>query len=229
MKTISTDVYTYAELDANAKEKAREWWMQAGAGDTDWADYVECDFHETLKALGFDPFVHTGSYLSANDARARRSTVTWSGFWSQGDGAAFGGTWRASDFAPDALLKNRPASWGPTPGLTEGGESKENAELHRIAGEIRACVDAGLTFARLETPYRGFHMSLASSEFVEGDIERSGDAEIDETFIEAARDLARAFYKALEAEYEYQHSEEQIAEAMEANEYTFTVDGRRFG
>jgi hypothetical protein len=228
MKHITTTVYTYAELDANAKEKAREWWMQAGAGDTDWADYVECDFHETLKALGFDPFVHTGSYLSANDARARRSTVTWSGLWSQGDGASFGGTWRASDFAPDALLDNRPTR------DSAGLPSPENIELHRIVSELRACVDAGLTFVRLET--RGNFMSLDSADWRD-DIELDapghlGDGEAaasEERFLEAARGLARAFYKALEAEYEYQHSEEQIAEAMAANEYTFTVDGRRFG
>ena len=43
------------------------------------------------------------------------------------------------------------------------------------------------------------------------------------------QDLCRAFYDQLEAEYNYTLSEEYIKEGMEANEYTFTKDGKRFG
>ena len=53
------------------------------------------------------------------------------------------------------------------------------------------------------------------------------DAE--DTVIELLRDLARWLYRQLEREYEYQTSNEVTDEAILANEYTFTDDGRRFG
>jgi hypothetical protein len=53
------------------------------------------------------------------------------------------------------------------------------------------------------------------------------DAE--DTVTEALRDLARWLYRQLEREYEYQTSDAVTDEAILANEYTFTGDGRRFG
>ena len=36
-------------------------------------------------------------------------------------------------------------------------------------------------------------------------------------------------YRTLESEYDYQNADEQVDENIEANEYTFTAEGRRFG
>lgn len=49
------------------------------------------------------------------------------------------------------------------------------------------------------------------------------------TVIEALRDLARWLYRQLEREYDYLTSDEAVDEAILANEYSFTVDGTRFG
>ena len=59
------------------------------------------------------------------------------------------------------------------------------------------------------------------------DQEMTADAE--DAVIEALRDLARWLYRQLELEYEYQTSDDQVDEAIRANEYTFTEAGRRFG
>lgn len=219
MRIIETKVYTYAELSDEAKAKARDWYREASAGDNSFAEFVTDDFHETLKALGFD---------------VGREDVAWSGFWSQGDGAAFSGTWRASDCDPTQLLDNRPQVYP-----TENGENatnKENVELHRIAAEILACKAAGMTFANIKASHRGFFMSLDSAEH-EQEKEYWSDDERDEytamcadnetRFIEAARDLASAFYRALKAECTYQNSNERVAETIEANEYEFTEEGKR--
>lgn len=48
---------------------------------------------------------------------------------------------------------------------------------------------------------------------------------IDAQFTE---DLGKAYLKMLADELEHSQSEEAIAEALNANEYTFTADGRRF-
>jgi hypothetical protein len=54
-------------------------------------------------------------------------------------------------------------------------------------------------------------------------------ADAEEGITEALRDLARWLYRSLEKEWDYQFSDEAADEAIRANEYTFTVDGRRFG
>ena len=220
MRIKETKLYTYAELSDASKSKARDWWRESRAGDNFFAEYVTDEFHETLKAFGFDVMQRRGPHPV-------RSTVEWSGFCSQGDGAAFSGQWRAADFKPDALLADRPATYGE-PVQT----SKENAELHRVAGELRACVDGGLTYASIESK-RGFFMSLGDADHNEP--ERATDArvlfadqkETEVSFIEAARDLAHGFYKALETEYDYQNSDECVAENIIANEYEFTEEGVR--
>jgi len=45
---------------------------------------------------------------------------------------------------------------------------------------------------------------------------------------EQLRDLARWLYRQLEREYDYQTSDDEVDEAIRANDYTFTEDGRRF-
>jgi hypothetical protein len=229
-RTYPVTVYKYADLSDEAKARARDWWREASAGDNFFAEFVTDDFRETLKALGFD-IRRTGRYLAPNDPRAG-DTLQWSGFWSQGDGASFSGTWHASDCDPTELLADRPVSWAGNENR-EPGTSKENAELHRIAGEILACKAAGLTFVRLAQSGHYSHemtMRIDDTEWRE-DAPGADDADVTAPmqgrFLEAARDLARAFYKALEAEYTYQNSDEQIAETIIANEYEFTAEGKR--
>lgn len=49
----------------------------------------------------------------------------------------------------------------------------------------------------------------------------------EKAFVELMRDLANWFYRTLEAEWEYQHADEQVDESIRANEYDFTEDGKR--
>jgi len=218
MRIKETKVYEYAELSDDAKAKARDWYREITAGSNDFAEFITSDFQETLKALGFD---------------TREKDISWSGFWSQGNGAAFAGNWRASNCDPAALLADRPPTWGHTDGVPTPCPS--NVELHRIAAEILACKAAGMTYAAISQSRRGFFMSLDSSDHGEPDEATIAEwnalhaeqAETSERLITAARDLAHAFYRALEAEYEYQNSDEQVAEAIEANEYEFTEYGER--
>jgi hypothetical protein len=55
----------------------------------------------------------------------------------------------------------------------------------------------------------------------------SEDAE--QAVTEAMRDLARWLYKRLEEEHDFITSKDEIDADIIANEYTFTVSGRRFG
>jgi hypothetical protein len=207
MRIIETKVYKYSELSERAQERARDWLREAQADDNYFAEYITDEFREALKALGFD---------------VRERDIEWSGFSSQGDGASFTGAWYASQFAPGKLLADRPAESG-------GHACPANAELHRIAAELRALKAAGLARATVTTRGRGHFMYAADCECEDSDTEvtRAADDGVTMRFEDAARDLAHAFYKALEAEYTYQNSDEQIAESIEANEYEFTEEGER--
>jgi hypothetical protein len=64
------------------------------------------------------------------------------------------------------------------------------------------------------------------------DVDRDGQAIAGGTgddLIDALHYLAHWLYRALEREYEFQTSDETVDDAMAANEYTFTAEGRRFG
>jgi hypothetical protein len=63
---------------------------------------------------------------------------------------------------------------------------------------------------------------------------RSGrDVEIESTedekeLLKLMRDFADWIFHGLREEYEYQMSDESVDETLEANEYEFTADGKRF-
>jgi hypothetical protein len=82
MKTIVqiTNVYEFSKLSDNAKAKARDWYRKASIHDDHGAEFVIDDAKRV--------FTHCGITIDR---------VGYSGFWSQGDGAHFVGTWRASD------------------------------------------------------------------------------------------------------------------------------------
>lgn len=211
-RKVELTVYKYAELSDSAKVRARNWLRELNAGDTFFAEFSEDAFRDALKALGF-----------TLNKRHGRDSLYWSGFRSQGDGASFEGTWYASDFAPGELLADRPVEF-------ERDGKREtcavNVELHRIAGVLRALKTEGFRYAEVRASHLGHHMACEGSSLDTDAADSDPTPEQDERFIGAVRDLARMFYGALEAEYDYQNSDEQIAESLEANEHEFTADGK---
>jgi hypothetical protein len=55
-----------------------------------------------------------------------------------------------------------------------------------------------------------------------------GESEDAKTVRELLRDLMRWIYRTLEAEHDYQLSDENAAETIEANEYEFTASGEPY-
>lgn len=74
MRTETISVFKFAELTQPAKEKAREWFRAAGAGD-DWWGAVYDDAKTIAALMGIEI-----------------DQIGFSGFCSQGDGAHFTGT-----------------------------------------------------------------------------------------------------------------------------------------
>jgi hypothetical protein len=197
MKTVTIETYSFDELSDKAKETARDWFREGMEFDP---EFTIDDAKTQFGLCGFDI-----------------TRIFYRGFWSQGDGACFEGTWRARDVNSKALKENCPL----------------DTELHRIANE---CDRIALEFqhAYLKVEHRGpyyhenctdFTLSIVDENEDEIDTAESSEAESD--LIEVSRDAMRWIYRQLEKEYEYRNADEQIDESILANEYAFSESGKR--
>ncbi len=139
----------------------------------------------------------------------------WSGFWSQGDGASFEGTYAHARGAARAIRAHAP----------------RDDELHRIADALQTAQKRNFyslhsTIRQQGRYYHEYTMSI--------EVERDSATwqpptdGAEDTVIEAMRDLARWLYRQLRAEYEHLTSDEAIDETLTANESTFTAAGEYF-
>lgn len=193
-------LFQFDELKTErAKEKAREWYRRAGDGDTSWSESVLEDAREIAKHCGFT---------------TSTKQIYFSGFSSQGDGACFVGSWYARDVRAADVIAYAP----------------QDAKLHAIASELERIAIAHPAMAATLT-HHGNYSHEMSVRFEFGYQEDSDESTVEiyeadsDAMREASRDLMRWIYRALETEYEYQNSDEQIDEAMRANEYEFFSDG----
>lgn len=210
MRTIETTVYRYDELPTDeAKEKAREWFSRHVFEDScDWECVYE-DAATVADILGVDLRQRRVNLMGGG--HRYEPSIYFSGFWSQGDGACFEGTYR---YAKGAAKKIR--EYAP-----------RDAELHRIADALQAVQRRHFYRLVASTVHRGHYshsgcmnVSVEDSEDRYRDI---GDAEDDVT--QLMRDFADWIYSQLEREYEYLTSDEAVEEALRANEYEFDEDG----
>ena len=206
-KQRTTLVYQFDELDEKAKERAREWYRQGNWDDSFWSECVIDDAKEIGKYMGI-----------AID------NVYFSGFWSQGDGACFEGTWRASDVEVDKLKEYAP----------------QDKKLHRIVDGL-AELAKEYPDGYFKVTHRGHYSHSGCTSFdVELPCEQEEELEYDspeykalqiklnedeDALIELARDFMDWIYRTLEKEWEYENADEQVDEAIRANKYEFLKDG----
>lgn len=186
---VRTDtVYKFAELSDDAKQTALDKLRDLNV-DHEWWEFLYDDAKECGRILGIDI-----------------DRIYFSGFWSQGDGACFEGSYRYVPGAAAAIKKHAP----------------QDAELARIARDLQNAQRPAFYTATASVKHRGhYYHSLCTS--IECDAEQ-GTLDHD-----ALKDALRSFmdwiYRALEKEYEYLTSDAQVIESIEANEYEFTEDG----
>ena len=205
-----TTVYQFDELNDKAKERAREWYRQGNCEDSFWSETVIDDAAEIATMLGIDLC----------------QTAIFSGFWSQGDGACFEGTWHAKDVQADKLKAYAP----------------QDKELHRIVDGL-AELAKEYPDGYFSVKHRG-HYSHSECTSFDVELPSEKEEELDygspewktlqvklgedeDTLTQLARDFMDWIYKQLEKEWDYQNSEEQVDEAIKANEYEFLENGER--
>lgn len=189
MKTVSVDLYTFDELTDKAKERARDWYK------TDYPDsgWWECAYDNAREAFAF--------------FGVETSDMSFSGFWSQGDGASFTGDFRTSLISPAADL----AAEFPT--------DETLRVLHARLTAINHPEDTRVTITRSGNYVHSHTMYMNDADEYSRDDERE--------LLSILRSLANWLYGLLESEYDYLVSDECVDESILSNGYHFTIDGKR--
>lgn len=143
-------------------------------------------------------------YLARQDLAAAGfdgAEILYSGFWCQGDGASF-------------TARVDIGAW-----ITAKGLAEKYGQLYEESDQARVRI------TREGHYYHEYTMDVAA-EFGEGSVEADRQlSDLKDAILEDARERARNIYRRLEGEYEFQTSDEQVAEAIRACEYEFTEDG----
>ncbi len=212
-RIIETVVFDIDELSGAAKEAARRWYRQEGLHD-DWYDAVRADFETVCGIVGVT-LATTPVPLHGGGIRDRPRIFFRLAF-SQGDGASWEGSYNYAGGAARAIRAHAPT----------------DQELHRIADDLQATQRRNLFQLHATVRHRGRHChEYAMAVEVERD-SPTGQPPTDgaeDAVTGALRDLARWLHLRLRDEYEYVTSDEAVDEALAANDYAFTADGRRFG
>jgi hypothetical protein len=200
-RDIVTTVYTYGELSGEAQASARNWWTEIVEND-DYAPPVIEDALEVAKCLG----------IEIRDKRGVPD-IYWSGFSSQGDGASFKGMFRSAEGVLTSLL----------------GYAPQDEVLHGIAADLDQAYSLAGEFRCDVTTSGNYCHSYSMDYEFDLDYDRSGTNEADKLVRQALRHFADWIYQQLMDAYFYAISDENVAEILESNEYTFTAKGKRFG
>ena len=206
MQTETYPVYKFNELSETAKDKVRS----SFGNDCDY-EFVLDDAATIADLFGLDIRM-TRKTLKDNSHRYD-PTVYWSGFWSQGDGACFEGAYKYKAGSVKAVK-----------------EYCGDKEIHRIVETLAEVQRKFFYHLTANCKHRGHYyhsgcMEVEVDDYEGRDFDRSVWAEAEDEVTQLLRDFADWIYKRLEDEYEYQTSEEAVAESMEANEYEFYEDG----
>jgi hypothetical protein len=195
MRTHTVTTYHYDELSDDAKEKARGWYLQNGL-EYEWWDHTYDTAKDAGRILGID-----------------MDAIFFSGFWSQGDGACFTGSYKYK------------AGWRKALRAEFGGDVL--ASLERIGQELQDVQQPFLYQLEATVTHQGHYLHSGCA-YVDVVNAQTGDSALDVP-ADAIQDALRGFmdliYRWLENEYQYRTSEEVIAETIRANEYEFTEAG----
>ncbi len=212
-EVIETIVYTYEELSKAAQDAAKDWYRALGPHDGWWQAVYE-DFAMICDCIG----IHLKTRLrNPTSQRQYHEPCVWfTGFWNQGDGACFEATWRYARGGSLAIRAHAPQD-RVLHDIADRLQDVQRRNIYQLTGDIAHQGRYCHAHAMVITVERDSSIGQPPTE----------DAET--AVAGAMRDLARWLYTQLEAEHEHITSESEIAAAIIANEYTFTVSGRRFG
>jgi hypothetical protein len=212
--------FSFSELSKEAQENAIEELRDINVNYDYWHDDVIDQFKEDMEMLGLSDV-----------------EVSYSGFFSQGDGASF-----TADVSNNEVFMKEALGLESDEWLDMGDGIKPKDELDALRSDL---LDIGFDTREKLTP-ENFIISIVrtSSRYshentIEGDVDIEDIPEsIEDEFpfykyqdmiqnkvTNWAREKSKNLYRGLEKEYDYLTSDEAVKEAIENNDYMFTEDG----
>ena len=211
-RIVKTTVYELKELSEAARERARAWYRESCL-DWDWHEYVYEDFETVCGLLGVT--LRTSPVPLMGGGTRQMPDIFFRGFWSQGDGASFQGTY----------------AYAPGAGRAIRAYAPRDTELHEIADALADIQRRNFYQLTVDIRQRGpYYHEYTMTVDVERDSPTGQQPTSDAqgAITEALRDLARWLYRRLEREYDYQSSDPVVDETIAANDWTFTAEGQAF-
>lgn len=172
-------------------------WYREGAFDYDWWESVYEDAAQCGEIIGID--IRQKPIKTMGGGTRMEPAIYFSGFCHQGQGSSFNGTYSYAKGSVAKIKQHAPQDKD----LHAIAEALYEAQRHagfKITADIRSQHDTGIR--------------------VECDIDQPA-------IEEALNDFNHWIFKRLEEEFNYQNSDEQVDDAIRANEYTFDAEGNR--
>lgn len=197
MRKICKNVYLFSELSDEAKEKAREKareYYRLNLDYNDWWHNVYDDAKEIASLFGL---------IIDN--------IQFSGFWHQGDGASFTGSYDYKKGALKAVMSHAPNDeW--LHAIVRQLHDLQRRHFYRL----RASIKQSGRYVNEGTMSLDIY-GISSDEWLDDKAEKE--------MTELMRDYARWIYEKLRIEYEYLISDENIDEMLVTGEYEFYENG----
>lgn len=209
--------FKFSELSDRAKDKARNEYYSGDYPEYDWWDCTYEDAFRIGALLGIE--ISKTWHVSNRPERNGYDTIdiSFSGFYSQGDGASFKGSY---GFVPDALQKI--------------AAETNDEELLRIAQELtllqvtRRLQGLEPFSATIKTSGRGLHsntMDVSVNSEDEDDEHNQVSDDLETEVTQLMRDFADYIYSCLEEEYDYLTSDEYVDERLSESDDLYDEDG----
>ena len=212
MRTAEIKLYTFDELSEDAKSRALDWWRSCQ--DADDLQHVIDDAVTVGEMLGIEFAKRTVPLMDGSTRQEPK--IWWSGFCLQGDGACFEGSYGYKAGSAAAIRKHAP----------------EDKRLHRIAADLQHVQRTAFykLWANVSHNSRYYHARSTSIEVerIYPEIMVHASESQEDAVSEALWDFMDWIYHQLEQEYDYQNSDEQVAENIRANEIEFTENGQPY-
>jgi len=193
--------YKFDELSDSAKERARDWYREASAGDT--PDCALDDAVTVAALMGIE--IERRHWTNSYGFKGSEPKIYYCAGHVQGDYAAFEGRYTYRKGAAKAVRDYAP----------------QDTELHRIAQALQDVQKRNFyqltANCSVRQDWQGVSVDRAD---VDG---MTADAE--DEIAEALRDFAHWIYEQVLAEFDYRSSDEAVDENIEANAYEFAIDG----
>jgi len=204
MRTVEKTLYKYEELSDRAKQKARECYLEGGLDYSWWEDSYE-DFARVAEILGITLSQRSVPLMSGKCRY--EPEIYFSGFYHQGSGSSFFGTYGYAKGAVAKIKKYAPQD-EELHRIAQGLQDVQRRHFYRLTADITSVRDHYIRVEVVdsENPYRDI-----------------GDAEDDVR--ELMNDFNDWMFKRLQDEYEYLTSDEAVEESIIANEYEFDEEG----